>query len=73
LNISASLVDLLVSPREGHREEARVDNKDQAAWEEYRKTLDNPAEMYVGWQNKKGTQFTLCSAKNEQPPRASSR
>jgi hypothetical protein len=45
-----------------------VDNKDQAAWEAYRKGLEKPEEMYVGWQNQKGTQFSLCSAKSETPP-----
>jgi hypothetical protein len=45
-----------------------VDNKDQAAWEAYRKTLEKPEEMFVGWQNQKGTQFSMCSAKNETPP-----
>lgn len=45
-----------------------MDNKDQLAWEAYRQTLDNPAATFVGWQNKKGTQFSMCSAKNEQPP-----
>jgi hypothetical protein len=45
-----------------------VDNKDQAVWEEYLKTLEKPAEMYVGWQNQKGTHFTICSATAEKPP-----
>ncbi len=48
--------------------EVRVDNKDQAAWEEYRQTLEKPEEMYVGWQNQKGTHFTICSATAEKPP-----
>ena len=43
-------------------------NKDQSAWEAYQKTLDNPAEMFIGWQNAKGTQFSFCSAKEEKPP-----
>ena len=51
-----------------HREEVRGDNKDQAAWQAYRETLEDPAELFVGWQNAKGTQFSLCSAQNEQPP-----
>jgi hypothetical protein len=45
-----------------------VDNKDQAAWEAYRKTLERPEEMFVGWQNQKGTQFSMCSATNATPP-----
>ena len=45
-----------------------VDNKDQAAWEAYRQTLERPEELFVGWQNQEGTQFSLCSAKNETPP-----
>ena len=43
-------------------------NKDQAAWDEYRSTLEKPEDMYVGWQNKKGTQFVLTSAKALKPP-----
>jgi hypothetical protein len=45
-----------------------VNNKDQAAWEAYRLTLEKPEEMFVGWQNHKGTQFSLCSATNATPP-----
>jgi hypothetical protein len=44
-----------------------VDNKDQAAWDEYRKTLERPEEIYVGWQNQKGTHFTICPATAEKP------
>ena len=32
------------------------------------KTLEKPEEMYVGWQNQKGTHFTICSATAEKPP-----
>jgi hypothetical protein len=45
-----------------------VDNKNQAAWDEYRKTLDQPEQMFIGWQNKKGTHFSMCSATAETPP-----
>ena len=43
-------------------------NKDLAIWEEYQRTLEKPEEMYVGWQNAKGTQFALASAKSATPP-----
>ena len=43
-------------------------NKDQSAWDEYRASLENPEEMYVGWQNAKGTQFVMTSAKMPKPP-----
>jgi hypothetical protein len=43
-------------------------NKDQPAWEECRKTLEKPEEMFVGWPNQKGTHFTICSATAEKPP-----
>ena len=45
-----------------------MDNKDQAAWDQYRKGLDKPQEMFVGWQNQKGTRFALCSAASAIPP-----
>ena len=45
-----------------------MNNKDQEAWEAYRKTLDKPEEMYIGWQNAKGTQFALASAVSATPP-----
>ena len=50
-----------------------MDNKDQAAWEEYCKTLEKPEEMYIGWQNTKGTHFTICSAAAEKAPPAANR
>jgi hypothetical protein len=34
-----------------HEEGAGVDNKDQAAWNEYRKSLEKPEDMFVRWQN----------------------
>src|SRR5262245_6181676 len=40
----------------------RVDDKDQVAWEAYRQSLERPEELFVGWQNQKGTQFSLCPA-----------
>ena len=36
--------------------------------DEYRASLDKPEEMYVGWQNQKGTQFALTSTKAAKPP-----
>lgn len=45
-----------------------MNNKSQEAWDAYKKTLEKPEEHFVGWQNAKGTQFSMCSAKNENPP-----
>jgi hypothetical protein len=43
-------------------------NKDQAAWDEYRKTLEKPEGVYVGWPNATGTKFTMTRAKSPTLP-----